>query len=140
MLSVFILIILFAVHASKAAHDLFYDMDKDGDGEISLKEFSDDMKAHAFQQIDADNDQVLVEKEWNIVESNSDSKTQIKLFENIDKNKDRRIVFLEFSGYADRGANIEEAFMGLDKDGSNSLAQDEITTRPMFKIITIKIK
>jgi len=138
--SVLILIFMFALTDSHAVHELFKSIDENTDGKISDKEFSEDMKEHVFQKMDADDDNMIEKEEWKRVENISDTEKHVEMFERIDTNKDRRISFIEFSDYADKKSNLEEAFMGLDKDGNNSLSPDEITVRPGFKMITIKFK
>ena len=138
ILSVFMMIALFSLPDGNAVHELFENMDENMDGEISRKEFKDNMERDAFEKLDTDDDQVIEEEEWTSLEHVSEWEVNIEFFERIDKDKDRRINFFEFSDYADRKSNLVEAFMGLDKDGSNSLSPDEITVRPLFKMLTIK--
>jgi Ca2+-binding EF-hand superfamily protein len=121
-------------------HELFQSIDENTDGTISEKEFSEDMKEHVFQKMDTDNDNMIEKEEWKRVEHISDTEKHVEMFERIDTNKDKSISFFEFSDYADKKSNLEEAFMGLDRDGNNSLSPDEITVRPGFKMITIKFK
>jgi Ca2+-binding EF-hand superfamily protein len=129
-----------ALNESNAADELFESIDKNSDDKVSLREFRKDMKENAFEKVDTDHDKVIEEKEWNSLENISDRQRHAELFERMDKDKDRRISFFEFSDYADRKSNIDEAFMGLDKDGSNNLSPDEMSVRPHFKMITIKLK
>ena len=131
-------ITVFALSVSNAEHELFKAMDENGDGKITIGEFNEDMKEQAFEKLDADHDKTIEKEEWNGHEEISDEEQHVELFERIDKDEDRRINFFEFSDYADKKSNIDEAFIGLDKDGSNSLSPDEITVRPLFKMITIK--
>jgi len=138
IVSVFIMIALFSLTDGNAVHDLFESMDENRDGEISQKEFKDNMERDAFEKLDTDKDQVIEEEEWTSLEHVSEWEGNIEFFEGIDKDKDRRINFFEFSDYAGSKSNLDEAFMGLDKDGSNSISPDEITTRPLFKMLTIK--
>lgn len=138
--SALILIIMFALTDSHAVHELFQSIDENTDGTISEKEFSEDMKEHVFQKMDTDNDNMIEKEEWKRVEHISDTEKHVEMFERIDTNKDKSISFFEFSDYADKKSNLEEAFMGLDRDGNNSLSPDEITVRPGFKMITIKFK
>ena len=140
MLSIFIFIVFPVLHESNGAEGLFETIDVNNDDKVTLKEFRRDMKDHAFEKVDADHDRMIEEKEWNSLENISDRQRHAELFERMDKDKDRRISFFEFSDYADRKSNIDEAFMGLDKDGSNNLSPDEMSVRPHFKMITIKLK
>ena len=130
--SALILIIMFALTDSHAVHELFQSIDENTDGTISEKEFSEDMKEHVFQKMDTDNDNMIEKEEWKRVEHISDTEKHVEMFERIDTNKDKSISFFEFSDYADKKSNLEEAFMGLDRDGNNSLSPDEITVRPGF--------
>lgn len=140
ILSAFILILMFALTDSHAVHELFKSIDENADGKISEKEFTEDMKEHVFQKMDTDDDNVIEKEEWKGVKNISDREKHVAMFERIDKNKDRRISFFEFSDYADQESNLQEAFMGLDKDNNNALSPDEITVRPGFRMITIKFK
>jgi Ca2+-binding EF-hand superfamily protein len=69
-----------------------------------------------------------------------DREKHVVKFESLDKDKDRKISFFEYSDYSDKEFNLKEAFMGLDKDDNNYLTPDEITVRPCLKMITIKFK
>jgi Ca2+-binding EF-hand superfamily protein len=138
ILSACFLIAVFALPDSYAVHELFKSIDKNRDGKVTLREFREDMKEHAFERLDEDDDQMIGKEEWKSLNNISDREKHVNLFEQVDKNKDRRINFFEFSNYADEKSNIYEAFMGLDKDGSNNLSPDEITVRPLFKMITIR--
>lgn len=140
LVSLFSLTIIncFAISNSYAVHELFKSIDENSDGKISLREFREDMKEDAFEELDVDDDKGIEKEEWKSLENISDMDKHVDLFDRIDKNKDKRISFFEFSDYADKKSNIDEAFMGLDKDGSNNLSPDEITVRPLFKMLTIR--
>ena len=90
------------------------------------------------RNMDRDQNRELSADEWEGVKDIEEKDRHRELFKRIDADKDRRITFFEFSDYADEHSNIQRAFIGLDKDGSNSLSPDEITMRPIFKWITIK--
>lgn len=121
-----------------ALHEYFNSIDVNTDGQVSEKELSQDMKENAFDQLDADNDAMISMLEWEPVAPVRNKKKHMELFERMDTDRDKRISFLEFSDYAERHSNVEEAFMGLDKDRNNSLSPDELTLRPLFKMITIR--
>lgn len=138
----FMAVVLFAIFMlgpceSMALHELFKSIDVDADGKVSVKEFSDDMKKHAFEEMDTDSDKMISAEEWERA-AIADKNNGIELFESMDRDRDRGINFLEFADYAERNSNIEEAFMGLDADRNNSLSPDELTLRPLFKLITFR--
>ena len=134
------IIIFLAAGVSKsyAMHDLFKNIDENEDGTISSEEFNKDMEEYVFETIDKNNNSLISLSEWKDIRGVENEIKHVELFEKLDKNKDWKINFFEFSDYAEKNANLHEAFMGLDKDGSNSLSPDEITVRPLFKMITIR--
>lgn len=128
------------VSAVHAAHDLFQSIDKNADGTVNQEEFSEDMKEYVFDELDRDHDNMISKSEWMSIADVLGPKEHEELFQSIDMDRDKRITFFEFSDYAESNANLIEAFIGLDKDGSNTLSPDEITARPLFRMITIRIK
>lgn len=128
------------VSESESLHYLFRSIDANKDGRIDHDEFSVDMKENAFNRLDSDKDREITEAEWVSLDSISVKEKHSKLFKTIDINKDSKITFFEFSSYADKHSNIEEAFMVLDKDRDGLLLPDEITVRPHFRMITIYFK
>ncbi len=126
-----------AAPESQALHELFRSLDLDKDGKIDRNEFSEDMKRNAFKKLDADDNREITSSEWASLDNVEELDRHSALFKRLDKDKDRRITFFEFSDYADKHSNIEEAFIGLDRDRNNYLAPDEITVRPLFRMITI---
>jgi hypothetical protein len=131
---------IFSLPQSHAVHELFKSIDENADGTINQEEFSKDMKDYVFNKLDNNNNKAISKAEWMGINNPLDAEQHEVLFQEIDKNKDKLITFFEFSDYAERHSNIEEAFIGLDRDGSNSLSPDEITIRPLFRMITIKFK
>lgn len=141
MISTFIIAVMISVlfsSGSFAMHELFNQMDKDQDGRIALEEFSDDMEHYAFEKIDADNDSAISKEEWNNITDVKEAESHRKLFGEIDSNKDRKVTFGEFSDYSKDNSNIEKAFMGFDKDSNHYLYPDDISSRPVFRMITIE--
>jgi Ca2+-binding EF-hand superfamily protein len=116
---------------------MFENVDTNKDGRIDREEFSQDMKEDAFDKLDSDGDKEITELEWIGLDNITVRKKHNSLFKTIDIDKDRKITFFEFSSYADKHSNLEEAFIGLDRNKDNLLAPDEITSRPLFRMITI---
>lgn len=128
------------VSKSYAVHELFKSIDENRDGKINQEEFSKEMKDNVFNKLDNNNNKAISEAEWMSIEGVLETEKHGELFRRIDKDKDKRITFFEFSNYADKHSNLEEAFIRLDKDENNSLSPDEITARPLFKMLTIKFR
>jgi Ca2+-binding EF-hand superfamily protein len=116
---------------------VFQSIDSNHDGKVSKEEFESDMEESAFSKIDTDNNRGIVWSEWKNIDNVTDREDHEQLFKSIDRDNNKRINFLEFSDYADEHSNIEDAFMNYDKNKDNSLSPDEITSRPVFRMITI---
>lgn len=125
--------------SSNAENDLFNSMDRNSDGRINEEEFSKDMKEYVFDKLDHDNTETISRDEWMSILGTETAENHGELFQRIDRDKDRRITFFEFADYADDNSNIEKAFINLDRDGSNSLSPDEVTARPLFRMVTVRI-
>ena len=128
------------VSNSFAVHELFKSIDGNTDGKITKVEFSEDMKSFVFYEIDSSHNKSISKSEWMSIEGMRETEKHEELFQRIDKNKDNKITLFEFSNYADKHSNLDNAFIRLDKDENNSLSPDEITARPLFKMLTIKFK
>jgi Ca2+-binding EF-hand superfamily protein len=133
-----IFFISFAVSESGAMHEVFKDLDLNKDGKIDRNEFSESMKKDEFNKLDKDQNREITSEELQGVYTGAELDRHNEEFKKMDKDKNKRITFFEFSDYADRYSNIEEAFIGLDKDRNNSLEPDEITIRPVLKWITVR--
>jgi len=118
-------------------HDLFNEMDLNQDGKVSLEEFSHDMENSAFNRLDKNKDGFITPKEWSAVDLIEEKEKAQEVFQAIDKKANKRITYPDFKNYADKYSNLEEAFMILDKNKDGSLSPDEVTLRPLFRLITI---
>ena len=132
-----LVLIYWGASESESQHFMFKNIDANEDGKIDRQEFSKDMKEHAFDKLDPDDDREITEAEWTSLDNITVREKHNKLFKTIDIDKDRKITFFEFSSYADEHSNLKEAFIGLDRNKDNLLTPDEITSRPVFRMITI---
>ena len=121
-----------------ALHELFKSLDLNKDGAVDRNEFSEDMKREAFSNLDEDQNREISYEEWKGLYNTEEPDRYDEMFRRMDKDKNKGVTFFEFSDYADRHSNIDEAFMGLDKNGNNSIEEDELTVRPLFKWITVR--
>ena len=121
-----------------AIHNLFNEMDINRDGKVSLEEFTHDMEKNAFNNLDKNKDGFITPEEWSRVDFVEEKGKAHEVFKAIDKNANKRITYPNFSNYAEKYSNIEEAFMLLDKDKDGSLSPDEVTVRPLFRLITVR--
>ena len=131
-------LIVFWANLTGAIHNLFNEMDVNRDGKVSLEEFTHDMEKNAFDNLDKNKDGFITPEEWSRVDFVEEKEKAHEVFKAIDKNANKRISYPNFSNYAEKYSNIEEAFMVLDKNKDGSLSPDEVTVRPLFRLITIR--
>ncbi|MBI5098731.1 MAG: EF-hand domain-containing protein [Nitrospirae bacterium] len=131
-------LIVLWVNLTGAVHNLFNEMDVNRDGKVSLEEFTHDMEKNAFYKLDKNKDGFITPEEWSRADFIEEKEKAHEVFKAIDRNANKRISFPNFSSYADKYSNIEEAFMILDKNKDGVLSPDEVTVRPLFRLITIR--
>ena len=123
-----------------AMHPIFEKADTNKDSKIDREELEKYMKEDAFEKLDTDRDKKISSEEW----SKSDNVLGIDeykgSFKMMDRDKNWKISYPEFSNYLDKYSNIDEAFMGLDQNHDNILGSEEIDHAPSFKLITIPFK
>jgi len=129
--------IVLLVNYTSAMHDLFNEIDVNQDGKVSLEEFVHDMEKSAFDRLDKNKDGFITPIEWSGADLIEEKEKAQEVFQAIDKKTNKRISYPDFTNYADKYSNLEEAFMILDKNKDGSLSPDEITLRPLFRLITI---
>ncbi|MBI5739765.1 MAG: EF-hand domain-containing protein [Nitrospirae bacterium] len=121
-----------------AAHDFFRQMDADSNESVSHEEFERDMGKDAFDRLDRNKDGILSPDEWDTVDYFAEHEGTQEVFRYIDRDADKRISFPEFTDYIHKYSNIEEAFMITDKNRDGRLSPDEVTARPLFRLIKIR--
>jgi Ca2+-binding EF-hand superfamily protein len=135
--SIFLLMILL-VHDTNAIHNLFSEMDVNHDGKVSLDEFSSNMAKSAFDSLDKNKDGFITPEEWSGEDVLDEKEKAPEIFRAIDKQARKRFTYPDFSNYAQKYSNIEEAFMVMDKNKDGILSPDEVTVRPLFRLFTIR--
>jgi len=138
ILAISVSLTVFLSGISCAAHDLFKEMDADRNESVSRDEFTRVMEKDAFDRLDKNKDGILTSDEWGTVDYFEEREGPQEVFRHIDRDANKRISFPEFKDYAQKYSNIEEAFMTTDKNRDGSLSPDEVTVRPMFRLIKIR--
>jgi Ca2+-binding EF-hand superfamily protein len=98
------------------------------------------MKENAYEKLDRDGDNIISAAEWNRADDVIEIEEYKETFKVIDRDKNWKISYPEFSNYLDKYSNIADAFMALDKNGDNAIASEEIDYVPQFRLITIHFK
>ena len=131
------LLIILATVAG-AEQQMFEKVDKDKDGKINREEFSQYMKESAFEKLDNNRDEGITEAEWDKTYDVVAAEEHKGIFKSMDRDRDKRISYPEFSNYAAKYSNIEDAFMIMDKNKDNALSPDEVSYIPSFRLFTLR--
>jgi len=123
----------FAAMGSVEEESYFEKMDADSDGKISPHEFSSNIKEIAFEQIDTDQDKVVDYDEW---EQYGKSVKSVERFNELDKDKNQKLSFVEFEGgqvrllkvddFSGGASDAKKLFMKMDTDKDHYVSQDEL--------------
>ena len=119
---------------TNAASAVFQSADTNGDGRVSQAEFAGHIKKSTFEKLDADKDGMITLEEWKAVDHSPEAK---KHFEAMDKDRNGKISYQEFSEAADWKSALNDSFKSLDRDRDSNLAPDELTGRPMFRLLSV---
>lgn len=104
------------------------------DGRVSPAEFAGHIKKSTFEKLDTNKDGMISLEEWQAVDMSPEAQ---KHFDAMDKDRNGRISYPEFSGVADWKSALNDSFTSLDRDRDGSLAPDETTGRPMFRLLSV---
>ena len=119
---------------TNAAPTFFKSADTNSDGRMSQTEFAGHIKKVTFEKLDANKDGLITLPEWKTVDLSPEAQ---KHFEAMDKDRNGRISYPEFSGVADWKSALNDSFKLLDRDRDSHLAPDELTGRPMFRFLSV---
>jgi len=134
------IILFFLSGTGWAKHPIFEKADTNKDGKIDHEELEKYMKEDAFEKLDTDRDKKISDAEWSRADNVLEIDEYKGTFKMMDRDKNWKISYPEFSNYIDKYSNIENAFMVLDKNEDSSLTPEEIDYVPSFKLITIQFK
>jgi len=124
-----------AAHAqTNASPAVFRSADTNSDGRVSRAEFVRHTKTSTFERLDQDKDGVITLEEWKVVDLSPEAQEH---FEVMDKDRDGRISSPEFSDTAHWKNALNDSFALLDRDRDSHLAPDELTGRPMFRLLSV---
>ena len=130
-------VLVIAATVAGAEQRMFEKIDKDKDGKINHEELSYYMKENAFEKIDNNRDERITLSEWDKTHDVAAAEKYKETFQSMDRDRDSRISYPEFSSYADKYSNIEDAFMIMDKNKDGALSPDEVSYIPSFRLFTI---
>lgn len=119
---------------TNAASAVFQSADTNLDGRVSRAEFAGHIKQATFEKLDANKDGMITPEEWKAVDHSPEAE---KHFTAMDKDRNGRISYPEFSDAADWKSALNDSFKSLDRDRDSHLAPDELTGRPMFRLLSV---
>ena len=113
---------------------VFQSADTNSNGRVSQAEFAGYVKKSTFAKLDANKDGMISLEEWKAVDHSPDAE---KHFEAMDKDRNGRISYPEFSNAENWQSALDDSFKSLDRDRDNNLAPDELTRHPMFRLLSV---
>ena len=123
-----------AVSLVTAPPTVFQSADTNSDGRVSQAEFDCHAKTSTFKRLDQDKDGMIVLEEWKAVDLSPEAQ---KHFEAMDKDRNGKISSSEFSDTTHWKSTLNDSFKLLDRDRDSHLAPDELTGRPMFRLLSV---
>jgi len=119
---------------TNAMSAVFQSADTNSDGRVSQAEFAGLIKKSTFDKLDTDKDGMITLEEWKAVDHSPEAE---KNFAVMDKDRNGRISYPEFSDTKDWKNALNDSFKSLDRDRDSNLAPDELSGRPMFRLLSV---
>ncbi|MDP2991082.1 MAG: EF-hand domain-containing protein, partial [Kiritimatiellota bacterium] len=119
---------------TNATSAIFQSADTNSDGRVSQAEFARHAKTSAFERLDQNKDGMITLEEWKAVDHSPEAE---KNFAAMDKDRNGRLSHPEFSDAPDWKSALNDSFKSLDRDRDSNLAPDELTGRPMFRLLSV---
>ena len=119
---------------TNAAAAVFKSADTNSDGQVSQAEFAGHIKKSTFDKLDTNKDGTITLEEWKARDHSPEAE---KHFAAMDKDRNGRLSYPEFSDTADWKSALNDSFKSLDRDRDSNLAPDELTGRPMFRLLSV---
>jgi Ca2+-binding EF-hand superfamily protein len=113
---------------------VFQCADTNRDGRVCRAEFAGHVKQSTFERLDRNQDGMISPAEW---KAHDKSTRAQKNFEALDKDRDGLISYPEFADTAHWKSALDDSFARLDRDRDSHLAPDELTGRPMFRLLSV---
>lgn len=122
------------IAALEPAPGSFQGADTNRDGRVSRDEFASFAGTSTFARLDQDQDGAITLAEWKAADISPEAE---KHFEAMDKDRNGRVSYPEFSNALNRRSNLNDSFASLDRDHDSHLSADELTGRPMFRLLSV---
>ena len=119
---------------TNAALTVFQSADTNSDGRVSQTEFAGHIKKSTFEKLDTNKNGMVSLEEWKAVDHSPEAE---KHFAAMDKDRNGRLSYPEFSDTADWKSALNDSFKSLDRDRDSHLASDELNGRPMFRFLSV---
>jgi Ca2+-binding EF-hand superfamily protein len=102
---------------------LYSELDANKDGELTSKEFANEIIAISFLVFDTDRDDLIDAEEWSAKEKGAEAKAA---FDALDSDKDGTIAFSEYNKNPLARAELVKIFLTLDPNRYGTLTTEEI--------------
>jgi hypothetical protein len=119
---------------TNATPAVFQSAETNDDGRASQAGFTEYVKKATFERLDTNRDGMISMEEWKAVDHSPKAE---KHFKAMDRDRNGKISYLEFSNAAVWKSALNDSFSSLDRDHDGKLAPGETTGRPMFRLLSV---